>query len=135
MAGLWGESLPSYSKGHPVASLRLAFNALAGNDALTQALAADPRIAPFMAVTSKENGLDIKGHTARGDLLQARLNTDTPTLSLAHLRIRHLNLSGLSMRDLALFVPDWIASCCRCRQRHRIVPWPAEPTALTSGSN
>jgi hypothetical protein len=114
----------------PVAGQRLAFNerlalnALPGTDALTQSLAADPRIAPFMAVASKENGLDIEGLTARGnrvlvglrgpvlrgialvlDLHLAGLECDSPILSLADLRYRYLDLSGLAVRDLAV-LPD-----------------------------
>lgn len=108
----------------PVAGQRLAFNALAGNDTLTQAMAADPRIAPFMAVASKENGFDIEGLTVRGDrvlvglrgpmlrgialvldLRLAGLDGDQPTLALSHLRLRYLELSGLGVRDLAL-LPD-----------------------------
>jgi hypothetical protein len=108
-------------EGKPVAGQRLAFNALAGNDAVTQAMAADPRIAPFMNVASKENGLDIEGLTARGDqvlvglrgpmlrgialvldLHLAGLDGDPSTLTLTHLRFRYLDLSGLAVRDLAV---------------------------------
>lgn len=104
-----------------MAGHRLAFHALAGNDALTQALAADPRIAPFMKVASKENGLDIEGLTARGDqvlvglrgpmlrgialvldLRLAGLDGDPSTLTLNHLHYRYLDLSGLAVRDLAV---------------------------------
>jgi hypothetical protein len=105
----------------PVAGQRLVFNPLAGTDALTQALAADPRIAPFMKVASKENGLDIEGLTARGDqvlvglrgpmlrgialvldLRLAGLDDDSSNLTLTRLRYRYLDLSGLAVRDLAV---------------------------------
>lgn len=113
----------------PVAGQRLSFNkpfalnALPG-DALTQALAADPRIAPFMAVASKENGLDVEGLSVRGnrvlvglrgpvlrgialvlDLRLEGLDGASPMLSLANLRHRYLDLSGLAVRDLAV-LPD-----------------------------
>ncbi len=115
--------------GQPVAGQRLvfnerfAFNAAPGHDALTQALAADPRIAPFLAIPSKDNGLDIEGLTARGDRVLVGLRGpvlrgialvldlslagfgDGPTLTLADLRFRYLELKGLAVRDLAV-VPD-----------------------------
>lgn len=102
---------------------RFAFNAAAGHDALTQALAADPRIAPFLAIPSKDNGLDIEGLTARGERVLVGLRGPVlrgialvldlrlagfgsgPTLTLADLRYRYLQLSGLAVRDLAV-VPD-----------------------------
>ncbi len=115
--------------GQPVAGQRLvfnerfAFNAAPGHDALTKALAADPRIAPFLAIPSKDNGLDIEGITARDDRVLMGLRGPVlrgialvldlrlagfgggPTLTLADLRYRYLQLSGLAVRDLAA-VPD-----------------------------
>jgi hypothetical protein len=41
-------------EGRPVAGQRLAFGATTGRDAITRALAADPRIAPFLAIPIKE---------------------------------------------------------------------------------
>lgn len=107
--------------GLPVAGQRLAFDAVAGRDVLFPALAADPRIAPFLVIPSKDNGLDIEGITARGerllvglrgpvlrgialvlDLRLAGLGGDGPTLTLDSLRYRYLQLSGLAVRDLAV---------------------------------
>jgi hypothetical protein len=107
-------------EGLPVAGKRLAFDTPTGRDALTHALAADPWIAPFLAIPSKENGLDVEGIAARGDqvlvglrgpvlrgialVLDLRLgglNADGPTLSLASLNYRCLQISGLGVRDLA----------------------------------
>jgi hypothetical protein len=107
--------------GLPVAGQRLAFDAAAPGDALTRALAADLRIAPFLAIPSKDNGLDIEGIAARGervlvglrgpvlrgialvvDLRLDGLDGDSPTLSLAGHRFRYLQLSGLAVRDLAV---------------------------------
>lgn len=107
--------------GLPVAGQRLAFDAVAGRDVLTPALAADPRIAPFLVIPSKDNGLDIEGIAARGerllvglrgpvlrgialvlDLRLAGLGGDGPTLTLDGLRYRYLQLSGLAVRDLAV---------------------------------
>ncbi|MFO0119910.1 MAG: DUF3616 domain-containing protein, partial [Cyanobium sp.] len=56
-------------EGLPVAGQRLAFDAAAGRDALSQVLAADPLIAPFLKIPSKENGLDIEGIAARAERL------------------------------------------------------------------
>jgi hypothetical protein len=107
--------------GLPVLGQRLAFNAAAGRDVLTPALAADPRIAPFLVIPSKDNGLDIEGIAARGerllvglrgpvlrgialvlDLGLVGLDSDGPTLTLDSLRYRYLQLSGLAVRDLAV---------------------------------
>jgi hypothetical protein len=54
-------------EGLPVAGQRLAFDPAAGRDALSQFLAADPLIAPFLNIPSKENGLDIEGIAARAE--------------------------------------------------------------------
>ncbi|MEO0819182.1 MAG: DUF3616 domain-containing protein [Pseudomonadota bacterium] len=50
-------------RGRRAASLRLRPN----RAALTDWLAKDPLLAPFLAIPSKENGLDIEGLAARGD--------------------------------------------------------------------
>ncbi len=108
-------------EGRPVAGQRLAFDAAEGRDALTQALAANSRIAPFLAIPGKDNGLDIEGIAARGsrvlvglrgpvlrgialvlDLRLGGLNGDGPTLTLEAHRCRYLSLSGLAVRDLAV---------------------------------
>jgi len=109
-------------EGLPVAGQRLAFDAAAGRDALTQFLAADPLIAPFLKIPSKENGLDIEGIAARGervlvglrgpvlrgialvlDLHLGGLEGDgRSTLTLAGQRFRYLQLYGLAVRDLAV---------------------------------
>ncbi len=108
-------------EGWPVAGQRLAFDAAEGRDALTQALAADRRIAPFLAIPGKDNGLDIEGIAARGgrvlvglrgpvlrgialvlDLRLGGLDADGSTLSLESHHCRHLSLSGLAVRDLAV---------------------------------
>jgi hypothetical protein len=99
----------------------LAFDPAAPRDALTAALATDPRLAPFLMIPSKDNGLDIEGIAARGervlvglrgpvlrgialvvDLRLGGLDGGGPTLSLEHWRCRHLQLSGLAVRDLAV---------------------------------
>lgn len=109
------------SEGRPVAGQRLAFDPAAPRDALTAALATDPRLAPFLMIPSKDNGLDIEGIAARGervlvglrgpvlrgialvvDLQLGGLDDDGPTLSLERWRCRHLQLSGLAVRDLAV---------------------------------
>ena len=106
--------------GLPVAGQRLAFDATSPGDALTKVLADNPRIAPFLAIPSKENGLDIEGIAARGervlvgmrspvlrgialvlDLRLSGLDSDGPTLTLARHRFRYLQLAGLAVRDLA----------------------------------
>ena len=108
-------------EGMPVAGQRLAFDASAPGDALTRALAHDPRIAPFLAIPSKDNGLDVEGIAARGervlvglrgpvlrgialvlDLRLGGLAGDSPILTLASRRFRYLQLSGLAVRDLAV---------------------------------
>ena len=110
--------------GEPVSGQRLAFDVARGTDALTDALEADDRIKPFLAIPSKDNGLDIEGLTARDervlvglrgpvlrgialvvDLRLAGLDAGGPTLTLARQRLRFLQLSGLAVRDLAV-VPD-----------------------------
>ncbi|PSB37208.1 DUF3616 domain-containing protein [Aphanothece minutissima] len=106
---------------HVLGCLRLAFDAAEGRDALTQALASDRRIAPFLAIPIKDNGLDIEGIAARGERVLVRLrgpvlrgialvldlrlgglDGDGPTLSLEAHRCRYLSLSGLAVRDLAV---------------------------------
>jgi hypothetical protein len=108
-------------EGRPVAGQRLKFDAGEGRDALTQALAADRRIAPFLAIPSKDNGLDIEGLAARGervlvglrgpvlrgialviDLRLGGLDGDGTRLRLEAHRCRYLSLSGLAVRDLAV---------------------------------
>jgi hypothetical protein len=108
-------------KGWPRSGQRLQPARKASRDALSKALAADPRLAPFIAIPSKDNGLDIEGVTARGervlvglrgpvlrgialvaDLRLAGLSaTSGETLTLESLRLRALQLSGLAVRDLA----------------------------------
>jgi len=109
-------------EGLPVAGQRLAFDAAAGRDALTQYLAADPLIAPFLKIPSKDNGLDIEGIAARGERLLVGLRGPvlrgiaivldlhldgiekggSSTLTLAAQRFRYLQLNGLAVRDLAI---------------------------------
>ena len=109
-------------EGLPVAGQRLAFDAAAGRDALSQFLAADPLIAPFLNIPSKENGLDIEGIAARAERLLVGLRgpvlrgiavvldlqldgiepSGSSTLTLAGQRCRYLQLNGLAVRDLAV---------------------------------
>lgn len=109
-------------EGLPVAGQRLAFDAAAGRDALSQFLAADPLIAPFLNIPSKENGLDIEGIAARAERLLVGLrgpvlrgialvldlhldgieSNGSSTLTLAAQRCRYLQLNGLAVRDLAV---------------------------------
>jgi hypothetical protein len=109
-------------EGLPVAGQRLAFDAAAGRDALSQFLATDPLIAPFLKIPSKENGLDIEGIAARGERLLVGLRgpvlrgiamvldlhldgieqVGSSTLTLAAQRFRYLQLKGLAVRDLAI---------------------------------
>lgn len=108
--------------GLPVAGQRLAFDAAAGRDALSQFLATDPLIAPFVKIPGKENGLDIEGIAARGERVLVGLRgpvlrgiaivldlhldgvkkDGSSTLTLAAQRFRYLQLSGLAVRDLAV---------------------------------
>ena len=107
--------------GLPVSGQRLAFGTASPADALTKDLAGNPRIAPFLAIPSKENGIDIEGIAARGervlvgmrgpvlrgialvlDLRLGGLNGDGPTLSLVRRRFRYLQLAGLAVRYLAV---------------------------------
>jgi hypothetical protein len=109
--------------GEPLAGSgqRLAVDSATGTDALTRTLAADRRIGPFLALPSKDNGLDIEGLTARDervlvglrgpvlrgiavvvDLRLGGLDTGASTLTLEHHRLRYLQLSGLAVRDLAV---------------------------------
>jgi hypothetical protein len=110
------------AEGLPVAGQRLAFDAAAGRDALSQFLAADPFIAPFLNIPSKENGLDIEGIAARGERLLVGLRGPvlrgiamvldlhldgieehgSSTLTLTAQRFRYLQLNGLAVRDLAI---------------------------------
>lgn len=108
-------------EGEPVAGQRLALDVARGIDALTVVLHADDRIQPFLAIPSKDNGLDIEGLTARDgrvlvglrgpvlrgialvvDLRLAGLDAGGPSLTLASHRLRFLQLSGLAVRDLAV---------------------------------
>ncbi len=107
--------------GQPVAGQRLAFDSEARCDALTQTLEFDERIAPFLQIPSKDNGLDIEGIAARSarflvglrgpvlrgialvlDLQMGGLDGDGPTLTLDNHHIRYLSLGGLAVRDLAV---------------------------------
>lgn len=114
-------------QGEPCGGQRLEVDQDQGRDALSQALARDPLIRPFLKIPSKDNGLDIEGICARGDrllvglrgpvlrgmavVLDLRLDgleTGAPTgsgqgrpLRLASLRLRILDLAGLGVRDLA----------------------------------
>jgi hypothetical protein len=108
-------------RGQPVAGQRLEFDAVGPADALTQDLAADPQIGPFVKIPSKENGLDIEGIVARAervlvglrgpmlrgialvlDLCLDGLDGNGSTLSLARRRCRYLQLAGLAVRDMAV---------------------------------
>ncbi|MCP9842068.1 DUF3616 domain-containing protein [Synechococcus sp. J7-Johnson] len=108
-------------EGLPVAGQRLALDPTGGGDVLTRALAADTRIAPFLTIPSKENGLDIEGIAASGervlaglrgpvlrgialvlDLRVDGLNGNEPTLTMTGLHVRYLQLGGLAVRDLAV---------------------------------
>lgn len=113
------------SEGQPVAGQRLAFNAKTGRDLLYKALKKDRRIAPFLKIPSKDNGLDIEGIAARNERLlvglrgpvlrgvalvvDLRLNgldeDGGAPLTLNKSSIRYLKLRGLAVRDLAV-VPD-----------------------------
>jgi hypothetical protein len=106
--------------GEALSGQRLAFDGALGHDALTRVLADDPRLQPFLAIPSKDNGLDIEGLTARDDrvlvglrgpvlrgialvvdLCLAGLEDRGSSLTLASHRLRFLQLSGLAVRDLA----------------------------------
>lgn len=107
------------AQGLPLAGRRLAFHRKRGVDALFEALVADPLIAPFTGLPSKDNGLDIEGLVARGDRLLLGLRgpvlrgislvadlrlsfSDDALLQLEGLRLRCLDLAGLAVRDLAV---------------------------------
>jgi hypothetical protein len=120
---LWlvgSHSLRLNEAGEAVAGQRLAFEASSGQDALTRVLADDHRLKPFLAIPSKENGLDVEGLTARDDrvlvglrgpvlrgialvvdLRLAGLEDENSPLTLASHRLRFLQLNGLAVRDLA----------------------------------
>lgn len=121
--------------GRPRLGQRLSLRSDGSRDALSDALAADPRITPFLAIPSKDNGLDIEGIAAHGDRLLVGLRgpvlrgvalvadlqvrgiadgnnlEDGPgngigaPLSLERLQLRLLDLDGLAVRDLAI-LPD-----------------------------
>lgn len=65
-----GDRLLSKAEANTVgrSAARLSEQAEGGN-ALTQALAADPHLAPFLALPGKDNGFDIEGLVARDDRL------------------------------------------------------------------
>jgi hypothetical protein len=107
--------------GTPRAAQRLAVSRDPHDDALTAALAADPMVRPYLAIPSKDNGLDIEGITVRGarvlvglrgpvlrgialvaDLQLGHLGTAGAPLQLDQLRLRYLDLGGLAVRDLAV---------------------------------
>ena len=116
-------------RGFPRSGQRLRCHTTNSEDALTAALAANALIRPFLAIPSKDNGLDIEGITARdnrvllglrgpvlrGIALVADLQLDgfaksgdfdhTQPLQLQSLQLRYLDLGGLAVRDLAA-VPD-----------------------------
>jgi len=104
---------------------RLRFHEQHGEDALTAALAAEPLLQPFLAIPSKDNGLDIEGIAARGERLllglrgpvlrgialvaELQLSGLDPApgsgpigapLELVSLHLRYLDLGGLAVRDL-----------------------------------
>jgi hypothetical protein len=107
--------------GNPRSGQRLAVSRDLHDDALTAALAADPLVRPYLAIPSKDNGLDIEGITARGDQVLVGLrgpvlrgialvadlrlgnlgSTDAP-LKIDQLHLRFLDLGGLAVRDLAV---------------------------------
>lgn len=97
----------------------------AHKDSLTEELADDPHLAPFLALPGKDNGLDIEGVAAHGDrlyiglrgpvlrgwavLIEIRPRTHpdhddrlvlTPLEGGARYRTHFLDLSGLGIRDL-----------------------------------
>ena len=107
--------------GTPRAAQRLAFDHHGGEDALTAALAADPLVRPYLAIPSKDNGLDLEGITARGDrvlvglrgpvlrgialvadLRLGNLGSTGAPLQIDQLHLRFLDLGGLAVRDLAV---------------------------------
>jgi hypothetical protein len=122
-------------QGRPRLGQRLRLGVDGSRDVLSEALSADPRITPFLAIPSKDNGLDIEGIAAHGDRLLVGLrgpvlrgvalvadlqvggiakgdNLDNDPghgigapLSLERLRLRLLDLDGLAVRDLAV-LPD-----------------------------
>jgi hypothetical protein len=116
--------------GRPSSGQRLCFNTVTNEDLLTAAIAAEPLLRPFLAIPSKDNGIDIEGITARGDrvlvglrgpllrgiavVLDLRLgrlhdagesNAHGLPLHLISLKLRFLDLGGLAVRDLTL-LPD-----------------------------
>lgn len=113
--------------GRPRSGQRLRFNHHSGDDALTAELASQPLLQPFLAIPSKDNGLDIEGITVCGnrvllglrgpvlrgialvaDLRLAGLDDgDTSNacgnpLQLTSLNLHYLDLGGLAVRDLAV---------------------------------
>jgi hypothetical protein len=98
----------------------------AHQDSITDLLADDPHLAPFLAIPSKDNGIDIEGIAAHGDrlyigfrgpvlrgwavLLEIRPETDPGDASRLRLRpigdgkdlyrTHFLDLGGLGIRDL-----------------------------------
>lgn len=119
-------------QGRPRLGQRLSAGTDGSRDALRDALAADPRITPFLVIPSKDNGLDIEGIAARGNRVLVGLRgpvlrgvalvadlqvggiadgnnmEDGPgngiavPLSLEGFRLRLLDLDGLAVRDLAV---------------------------------
>lgn len=116
-------------RGFPRSGQRLRCHTTNSEDALTAALAANALIRPFLAIPSKDNGLDLEGISTRnnrvllglrgpvlrGIALVADLQLDgfakggdsdhTLPLQLQSLQLRYLDLGGLGVRDLAA-VPD-----------------------------
>lgn len=103
----------------------------ARQDSLTDLLADDPHLAPFLAIPSKDNGIDIEGIAAVGDrlyvglrgpvlrgwavLIEIRPETDPddphrlrlrPIDGSALYRTHFLDLRGLGIRDLCPYGDD-----------------------------
>lgn len=97
--------------GRPSSGQRLCFNTVTNEDLLTAAIAAEPLLRPFLAIPSKDNGIDIEGITVVLDLRLGGLhdagesNAHGLPLHLISLKLRFLDLGGLAVRDLAL-LPD-----------------------------
>lgn len=116
------ELAPTGIAGATAACLPMA----SGTNALADALASDPLLGRFMAIPSKENGLDIEGIAVRGDRVFLGLrgpvlrgwaviielevcSDDGGLLALKPIgpqgqayRLHFLDLDGLGIRDLAL---------------------------------
>lgn len=88
--------------GNPRSGQRLAVSRDPHDDALTAALAADPLVRPYLAIPSKDNGLDIEGIALVADLRLGNLGRTGAPLRIDQLHLRFLDLGGLAVRDLAV---------------------------------